>query len=346
MRRPCHRKSVVHFLHALSRWWMLAVLLSLQLSMAQTASSAGADSPDGRGLRRTHLNVVASNRMLNNVNPNDIRAALRLWFETVGRQRGFLLDCRVDIIDNISSLKARLQEKSVDVIIPGIAEYLELESSHLMVPILTLALNSSGGAAYPYVLLVNPDSNLASIAGLRGKNILVSSRGGSNTALAWTDVLLNRERLGRASTFFGSIKEAAKAQTCILPLFFGTVDACVVDEVNLNLAKEMNPQLSRLKVLVRSRPMVESVIAMPVEPHPYHAELLDAILSLNEDVRHRQLLMVFKTDRILRLQASDLDPVRDLWKEYYRLPGASTVRMPPPVPVVESGLPDRGKGRN
>lgn len=84
---PATGRALSIFLHALSRWWMLAVLLSLQLSMAQTASSAGADSPDGRGLRRTHLNVVASNRMLNNVNPNDIRAALRLWFETVGRQR-------------------------------------------------------------------------------------------------------------------------------------------------------------------------------------------------------------------------------------------------------------------
>ncbi len=330
-------------LQALSRWWMLAALLALPLSVAQTASSAGAG---GRGLRRTHLNVVASGKMLNSVNPNDLRAALKVWFETVGRQRGFLLDCRVDIVDSVSNLKARLQQKSVDVVIPGIGEYLELESSHLMVPILTMALNPNGGAAYSYVLLVNPDSNLASIAGLRGKNILLSSRVGSNTALAWTDVLLNRERLGRASSFFASVKEAAKAQACILPLFFGTVDACVVDEVNLNLAKEMNPQLSRLKVLLRSRPMVESVIAMPVEPHPYHAELLAAILSLNEDVLHRQLLMVFRTDRILRLQSSDLDPVRELWREYNRLPGAATVRVPPTIPVAEYGSWDRGKGRN
>jgi len=33
----------------------------------------------------------------------------------------------------------------------------------------------------------------------------------------------------------------------------------------------------------------------PVEPHPYHKELFDALLSLHRDPRGRQMLMVFKT---------------------------------------------------
>ncbi|MGJ5819686.1 phosphate/phosphite/phosphonate ABC transporter substrate-binding protein [Paludibaculum fermentans] len=325
--------------------FFLALVCVSVLAIAQPAGQVNGEGAGGRALRRTRVNVVTSDRMLYGVNQNDVRSALKVWFETVARQRGFLLDCKVDIVESSADLKARLLEKSVDVVIPGIAEYLDLESSHLMVPILTLALNS-GSASYSYVLLVNPASKVTSLAELRGKSILVSSRGGSNTALAWTDVALSREKLGRAGTFFSSIRLAPKAQACILPLFFGTVDACVVDEVNLNLAKEMNPQLSRLKVLMRSRPLVESVIATPVEPHPYRAELVDAILSLHEDVRHRQLLMVFKTDRIVRLQAGDLDPVRELWREYSHLPGAAQNRVPSMLPIAEYGNLDRGKGRN
>ncbi|MBN9658487.1 MAG: PhnD/SsuA/transferrin family substrate-binding protein [Acidobacteria bacterium] len=346
MRRPVPLCGFALPLQALPACLLAAILLPACLALTDPPVAAGSDALGNRQLRRTRVNVVASDTMLFGVNQTDVRAALKVWFETVARKRGFQLDCRVDIVDSAAELKNRLQEHSVDVVIPGIAEYLDLESSHLMVPILTLALNPVGGAAYSYVLLVNPSGSVTTLAGLRGKEILVSSRSGSNTAFAWTEVLLNREKLGRARSFFGSVRSVPKAQSCILPLFFGTVDACVVDEVNLNLAKEMNPQLGRLKVLVRSRPLVESVIATPLEPHPYQAELVDAILSLHEDVRHRQLLMVFKTERILRLQAGDLDPVRDLWKEFHHLPGAAPARVPSAIPIADQGLPDRGQGRN
>jgi hypothetical protein len=126
-------------------------------------------------------------------------------------------------------------------------------------------------------VVVKGSSTATGIDGLRGKNVLVSSRTLENAGIAWLDVLLGKDGLGRASTFFGSMKATDKAQGCILPVFFGTVDACVVDEVNLDLAKEMNPQVGQLKVLVRSRPMIENVVATPVEPHPYLKEWKEAM---------------------------------------------------------------------
>jgi hypothetical protein len=128
-------------------------------------------------------------------------------------------------------------------------------------------------------------------------------------------------------------------------LFFGTVDACVVDEVNLSLAKEMNPQLGQLRVLARSRPMIGSVIATPVEPGSFQNELLDTILSLHQDARGRQLLMVFKTDRVVRIQPGDLDSARELWRDYYRLPGSLPNRPPVSAPAPEISPGDRGKER-
>jgi hypothetical protein len=117
----------------------------------------------------------------------------------------------------------------------------------------------------------------------------------------------------------------------------------VVDEVNLNLAKEMNPQLGQLRVLARSRPMIESVMATPVEPHPFRKELLDAVVSLHEDPRGRQLLMVFKTERVVPLQPGDLDSARELWRDYYRLPGSPPNRAAGSVPSAESIQADRGQ---
>ena len=282
--------------------------------LAQPGAAAG-------GLRPIQLREVASGRVFGNVNRNDARASLKAWFDMVARRKGYALDSTFDIADSVAEIRERLERHSVDLITLGVPDYLELEGSKLLLPVLTDARTAQGTAAYSYVLLVNAASGISSIAGLRGKSLLVYARGSGETGPAWAEVLLGKEKLGRAASFFASMKSVAKPPSCILPVFFGTVEACVVDEINLNLAKEMNPQLGRLKEVARSRPMIESVIAVPAEVHPYRQQLIDEMLSLHEDTRGRQLLMVFQTERMVRLQPGDLDAARDLWREYWRISG-------------------------
>jgi len=272
-------------------------------------------------LRHARLYGVASSEVLDHVNRDDARAALKVWFDVLGEQRGFALDSRVDVLDSQAEIRARLENGTVDVLIMGTAEYVELEKRHLLVPVLAGVRGAGASAQTPYVLLAGRSTSAAKLADLRGKNVLTASRGAQNTALAWLEVLLSREHLDRADQFFGSIKTAAKAQNCILPLFFGTVDACVVDETSMNLARELNPQLNQLRVLARSRPMLDCIVATSaLHPYPYHQELVDAMLNLHHDARGRQLLMVFKVDRLIRIEPADFDSARELWREYERLP--------------------------
>jgi phosphonate transport system substrate-binding protein len=323
----------------------LVLAAAVGAALAQRGTPVGAASGVTGALRQARLYGIASSKTFNNVNRDDARAALKVWFNIVARQRGFVLDTRMDIVDGVTEIRERLENHSADLVMLGVPDYLELESSRLIVPVLTHARNAQGGGLYSYVLVVKDSSAATSIAALRGKSILAFSRNGVNTGIAWIDVVLGKEKLGRAASFFASIKIPAKAQACVLPVFFGTADACVVDEVNLDLAKEMNPQLGQLRVLARSRPMIESVIATPVEEGPYRKDLIDSILSLHDDPRGRQLLMVFKTERIVRLQPGDLDSARELWRDYYRLPGASPLRPPGPTTSPGSGHADRGKER-
>jgi hypothetical protein len=83
-----------------------------------------------------------------------------------------------------------------------------------------------------------------------------------------------------------------------------------------------------------------------VEEGPYRKDLIASILSLHEDPRGRQLLMVFKTERIVRLQPGDLDSARELWRDYSRLPGVSPRRAPGAIPGTASNLAERGQERN
>ena len=336
----------MRFRRRFSTWWRVtaertlpcrfAFLFGVAIgtALAQQGTPVRATGGEAGGLRPARLYGIATSTMFDNVNRNDARAALKVWFDVVGRQRGFVLDSKIDVVDSVAEIRERLLSHSVNLISLAVIDYLEMESSRLLVPVLTDSRSPRGTAPYSYVLVVGPSSGATTIAGLRGKNILTSSRGAGRTAAVWLDVLLGKEKLGRAASFFASIKVPAKPQACILPVFFGTVDACVVDEVNLNLAKEMNPQLGQLRVLARSRPMIESVIAVPAEPLPFQKETIDGMLSLHEDPGGRQLLLVFKTDRLVPIQPGDMDSARELWRDYYRLPGS------PPNPT------DRGKERD
>jgi phosphonate transport system substrate-binding protein len=245
----------------------------------------------------------------------------------------------------VHEIRERLENHSTELLILTTTDYLELESTHLAVPVLVNTLASQAGSAYSYLLLVNPSSTATTVEDLRGKNVVTSSRSRWNVSGMWLEVLLAKGNLGRASSFFSSFKTTEKSQECVLPLFFGKVDACVVGEPDLNLAKEMNPQLGRLRVLARSRPMVEGVLATPVEPTPGRKELIDAILGLNLDPRGRQVLQLFRTERVVRIQPGDLDSARELFADYRRLQATSPISPRNPGAVEKSPAALQAEGR-
>jgi ABC-type phosphate/phosphonate transport system substrate-binding protein len=287
---------------------LFAVALAESMLTGQTAP-----------LRHTHLHTLVSGKVVDNVNRNDLRAAMKVWFDSMARQKGFELDSDVYIASGVADIRARLESRLVDVLVLTIPDYLELESSRLVIPELTHG-SVRGPAAFSYVLVVNPASKVGTLSGLRGKNLLTYSRTGAKTASVWIDVELSKERLGRAVNFFGSASSTATGQSCILPVYFGRSDACVVDQINLDLAQEMNPQLKQLRVIARSRPMIDGIVATPVDPHPYHRELIDTLLTLHQDTRGRQLLLVFKTERLVPIGPGDLESSREMFRDYKNLP--------------------------
>ncbi len=298
-----------------AKWAGAALLLALAATLL-SAQQGQAPAAGGAALRPARLHAIVSSRMFTIVNRNDAVAAVKAWFELVGRDRGFALDSKVETSDSLAEMRRRLLEDSIDILILDITDYLQLERTGLLRPELLGSRTGSGDPRYSYVLLVGPDSGVQDLAGLRGKVVNHFSRLESNTSSAWMDLLLAKQKLGRAASFFRTAKAVSKPQDCVLPLFFGRADACIVDEVNLDLLKEMNPQLGKLRVLARSAPLVDSVIAAPVKPHPYREEMVEAILGLHQHPRGKQLLMVFKTGRLLRIRSGDLDSARAFWKEH------------------------------
>ena len=300
-------------------------LLPLTLFLlGQTAAGLpGAAEPQAAtGMRRTRLYVMSSDSLFTTVNRSDAIASLRVWILALGKRRGFQFDTKLDIFNSTADALARLREHSVDVLILDTPDYVALASSNLLEPMFA-GTNRGQLAAFRYLLLERQSDGAAKVEELRGKRIVVNSRTKSELGMVWIETLLAENRLGRANRFFGSVGATHQASSCILPLFFGKVDACVVDSANWELTKELNPQLAKLKVIAQSEPMVEGLIAMPVQAHPYRRELIESILDLHKDPSGEQMVIVFKTGPMIRAGREQFESVRVLWNKYQRLGGPS-----------------------
>jgi hypothetical protein len=174
-------------------------------ALAQQGMPGKATSADSSGLRHMLFRWVASSKIFNNVNRDDARAALKVLSDIVPQQRGYGIDSTVDIVDTLAEIRHRLQSHSVELLTLGARDYLELESSNLIVPVLTDSRTPQGGPQYSYVLLVGPSSGATSMASLRGNNILVSARGNGETGMAWLEVLLGKNGCQAAGMHFAAV---------------------------------------------------------------------------------------------------------------------------------------------
>jgi hypothetical protein len=294
------------------------LLLFFRLSVAGISPLLAGDSPAAPGWKKARLHVLASESLFVSVNEGDAVASMTLWAQQIGKLRGFQFESRMELARSAGQFRQQLKDRAVDLLVLDTPDYLSLADSGLIEAVVA-GTNRGQLAAFPYLLLTNDPAGATPLTGLRGRRIAVASRTKSNMGMVWLETELAQNRLGRAATFFASVEASYRASACVLPLFFGKIDACVVDAGNLESLQELNPQLGRLRVAARSAPLLEGLIAMPVQPHPYRDELIDSLLNLHRSPAGEQLGVVFRTGPLARAGREQFESVRLLVGRYRRI---------------------------
>jgi ABC-type phosphate/phosphonate transport system substrate-binding protein len=274
-------------------------------------------------LKHVRLNVIASESMFPTVNRYDAIASMKVVLDALANDHGFKVDSTLEVARSAEEMAVRIREKLVDLLIIDTPDYLSLHSCRLVELTAVGTTRDGQPAAYPCLLLAREK---VSIADLRGNRVVVSSRTKSNMGSIWLDTLLADHRLGRAKGFFDSIVPAYRSSACVLPLFFGKIDACVVNGYGWDLVRERNPQLAKLVVLARSQPLLEGGLAMSVHQFPYRSEMIESILDMHRTPAGQQLVLLFKSGPLMRGSETQFDSVRLLLGRYARLPVLPTER--------------------
>jgi phosphonate transport system substrate-binding protein len=277
------------------------------------------DAPPG--LRRSHLAVLYSSSLFRTVSRNDAIAAMRVWVDTIGRQKGFQLDCSVLVAEDVAEMKRRVQEGPPGLVLLDPVEYFELAGLGLLEPAFT-GTRGKDDESLQFLLVANQESGATTISGLRGKTLAIQTDSRADMGRMWIEVLLHEDGLGPAGRFFSSLSSVSTPSAAVLPVFFGKVGAGVVDRASFEVMKEMNPQLGlRLRVLAVSPPLIKDILCVDKRHIAYREDLLQSLRELHQTAEGKQILIVFKSDRLKPMDTADLERVRTLCTKYQRISG-------------------------
>ena len=175
------------------------------------------------------------------------------------------------------------------------------------------------------MLVANQASGIQSFADLRGKRLSYLSKDRLAEVFLETQCL---KATGQNCKDVMVLTAEKRDIQSVYSVFFGKADAALVSFSTLHAAVELNPQVAqRLRVLLewKTTALVFGMVTRQANP-----ALRDVMFNATQEVfkstRGRQMLEMFKTDYVEKVETSALNPFWDLLQEYRALEKARAMR--------------------
>lgn len=225
------------------------------LLLAGFMSPARAEDPSTAGSPAVILRVGFTSTMFTEVNENDVRAAMKVWAQTLLKDQGLSVDPNVTMLNGAEEISRSLRDKRIDAFGITAEEYWSTQKE-MQASDVVLAL-FDGRITEEYVLAVHRESGIERIGDLRGRSINVFVNPRMSLATTWLDTFLIQTGMDQLSEHFGRVTHLNKLPKVVLPVFFRQNDACLVTRRGLQTMSELNPQVGqKLKVIASSPELV------------------------------------------------------------------------------------------
>ncbi|MBL9137690.1 MAG: PhnD/SsuA/transferrin family substrate-binding protein [Verrucomicrobiales bacterium] len=258
------------------------------------------------------LRIGFSSTMFSDVNENDARASVKVWGETVAKERRISAHPETMLFRNQTELLEALVQERVDAVGVTILEFGHVREKVPLSPVFAAWLGER--LTEQYVLLAPSEGKVRGVRDLVGASMVVQ-RGPPRLSLAelWLGTLLVEEHLPPLARCAGTLLAERKLSKAVLPVFFGNADACLVTRGGFKTLCELNPQVgNRLTIVASSGEWIPAVFAMRANYQaPFRNELVQGLRELHHTTAGRQVLTVFQSDRLEEVDQATLRPTLD-----------------------------------
>lgn len=246
---------------------------------------------------------------IRDANLADVKVTLKLWAEEVGKI--YDIDATANTYADMASMRRDMQSGALNMVVaPGmeIAETFAADE---------LAEGFNGkhrGTGEGLALIVRAAGEIKEFGQLRGRNVLRLANDRLSSVFLESRC---RELARQACDDFLRIVDEKHNSQAIHKVFFGQADAALVSLSSLHAAGELNPQVrQRLRILLDWKTTSLAFGMMSVlTPPSLRARVIDSALRVATTVRGRQILEIFKTDYMERVDVHELQPYWSLHRE-------------------------------
>ena len=241
------------------------------------------------------------------VSAADIEVTIKLLVEEIGRKAGF--EAQLTAYTDEQKLQQDFESGKINFVVA---------SSLIMVRDYDNRLFGAGlrfvrGGDNPEQMLIVGNANYQNLSELRGKRIVLAQ----NDPLAeqYADYMALKTFKQHYQSSF-KVLPPTRVNQLLLKIFFGEADLTAVYFSFYNTALDMNPQLqSKLKIFAQLDNIPSSGAFFHKDtPVEFQEKIIQATMTLNDEPRGRQLMEIFKSDRIYRSDARDLEPAKQLFE--------------------------------
>ena len=236
---------------------------------------------------------------------------IREVFGTMG------MKSEIVVYEDKSELTNDLANNRIDAIFINTIDFLDMQHLIDMERLYTVIYGDR--AEQTVLLLVRKSDNLDMISGLQGKSISIPA--GHFLGRTYLEVLLMENDYPPIEQYFSNVHETIDTNSAIVDLFFNKTDAALVSDIAFELAAELNPRIrTTLKPLAESREMVPQIIGLNKNISEQNKTRIDEIMSkTHENKRIKHLLSLFRANKFIKLNQSDISSTKQLIDRYNSL---------------------------
>ncbi|HPG30787.1 MAG TPA: PhnD/SsuA/transferrin family substrate-binding protein [bacterium] len=269
--------------------------------------------------RQSEFRVAQSGKSLDNINSSDAKAALEIWFNQFFKENNYDVKINVALYNNIDLIINDLNENKIDYLTLNSIEYCRIKEK---VPIEGLMAGYQNRKITKDLVLVTRRGDIKTLKDLQNKKIIVDISNFGDLPIMWLDTMLLKANMPAHMFFFKSVKKVYKSSQAVMPVYFNQdFDACLLNENAYNILTELNPNISeKLRIIERSPSFLGRIFcASKNTDQEMKKKLIGMINDMNNNVKSKQGLALFKVDKLVLFDSKDMATVENLIKEYDEL---------------------------